>query len=65
MKKFMTFKQELTRLEKQISKLPPISKKEDELIDRLANLLVDDFLEREAAGTLPKHVKRERKSVRK
>ncbi len=40
-------------------------KTEDEILDELAELLADDFLAREAAGTLPKPLKREKQSVRK
>lgn len=61
----MSLKQELKKLDKEIAKLPPISKKEDELLDKLAYLLVDDFLARKAAGTLPKPLKRAKQSVRK
>jgi len=38
---------------------------EEEILNQLAELLADDFLARKAAGTLPKPLKRERKSVRK
>ena len=42
-----------------------LSEKEEQRLDMIAELLADDFLAKEAAGTLPKLVKREKKSVRK
>ncbi len=41
------------------------SYKEELVLDELASILADDFLERKAAGTLPKPLKRAKKSVRK
>jgi hypothetical protein len=53
-------KQELEKLDKEIAKLPPISKKAEMRINQLADLLADAFLERYNSGTLPKHEKREK-----
>ena len=43
----------------------PKKRSEDEILDKLADLLADDFFARKAAGTLPKPVKRAKQSVRK
>jgi len=48
-----------------VPKATRLTKKQDELLDKIAELLVDDFLARRAAGTLPKPLKRAKKSVRK
>lgn len=49
---------EVLKLKHKVSKLPPISKREEEILDKLADLLADEFFARKAAGTLPKRGKR-------
>lgn len=61
----MGIKEEIERLEKEIAKLAPISEEADRILDELADLIVDDFFARKAAGTLPKPLKRAKKPVRK
>lgn len=50
--------QEILRIKKQASKLPPLPKKDEELLDKLAELLADDFWEKFNSGKLQKPGKR-------
>lgn len=47
-------RQEIQRLEKQTSKLPPLTKEQDVLLDIIAALLADDFFDKFNTGKLRK-----------
>lgn len=47
-------------MEKQVSKLPPITKEQDKLLDKIADLLAEDFWDKLNTGKLHKPEKREK-----